>query len=302
MALNFIITVDTEADNQWAKDSSLSVNNLKFIPRFQNLCEKFGFVPTYLLTYEAATDPGFTSWLKGKVVQGLAEAGAHLHPWSTPPFDLPQDQQQKTFPSALDYKKLQDKLLTLTETIKNNLGVKPIVFRAGRWGISTEVIKVLGELGYLVDSSVTPFLNWQKLIDQAPESMNFSSAPFKAYSWGKLTEIPMTIVPVPRWRVRLGPLGNKLFYRKIWGRIFPTTEVKDLILAFKEAKKLGMPNFQLMTHSSELMVGGSIYNRTEEDLENFYQKLEGLFSFLKEQQVTPLPLSAAAKKTTEKEG
>ena len=53
----FIITVDTEADNQWADPVPKTTENIKFIPRFQALCDRFGFKPTYLCPYEMVKDP-----------------------------------------------------------------------------------------------------------------------------------------------------------------------------------------------------------------------------------------------------
>ena len=51
---NFIITVDTEGDNlwRWKKGEPITTNNVHFIPRFQELCEEFGFKPVYLTKYK----------------------------------------------------------------------------------------------------------------------------------------------------------------------------------------------------------------------------------------------------------
>ncbi len=294
MALKFIITVDTEADNQWRQDAPLSVENLKFAPRFQELCERFNFIPTYLLTYEVATDSTFMTWLKQKVGEGKADFGAHLHSWSNPPFKDEAEKSRQTFPCELAREELKAKMVTLTEAIKTNLGVAPTAFRAGRWGISDEVMSVLKELDYKVDSSVTPFINWHGLVKGAPQAMNFKSALTALYEWQGLTEVPMTIVPVPRWGFNFGPLGNKLFYKKVWGRIFSVTKVGDLEQAFKTAKQLKWPHFQFMTHSSELMPGGSIYNKTPEAVEEFYSKLEKLFTYLSAQGVRSVGLGAIA--------
>ena len=40
----FIITVDTEGDNLWSyhKEEEVKTQNSFYIPRFQELCEKFG--------------------------------------------------------------------------------------------------------------------------------------------------------------------------------------------------------------------------------------------------------------------
>ena len=44
--MKFIITVDTEADNQWENykkgvdNRNIAVSNIKFLPEFQKLCEQ----------------------------------------------------------------------------------------------------------------------------------------------------------------------------------------------------------------------------------------------------------------------
>lgn len=46
---HFIITVDTEGDNLWEykKGTPIGTENAKYLPRFQSLCEKYGFKPVY---------------------------------------------------------------------------------------------------------------------------------------------------------------------------------------------------------------------------------------------------------------
>lgn len=53
----FLITIDTEGDNLWQKHDSITTENARYLPRFQQLCEKYGFKPVYLTNYEMAIDP-----------------------------------------------------------------------------------------------------------------------------------------------------------------------------------------------------------------------------------------------------
>ena len=48
----FLITIDTEGDNLWAAPEAITTENSRWLPRFQQLCERFGFQPTYLTDYE----------------------------------------------------------------------------------------------------------------------------------------------------------------------------------------------------------------------------------------------------------
>ena len=68
MKRNFIITVDTEGDNQWSiyNGQSITTENANFIPRFQEMCEGFGFKPVYLVNYEMASIDFLLDYLKKK--------------------------------------------------------------------------------------------------------------------------------------------------------------------------------------------------------------------------------------------
>ena len=89
--MQLIITVDAEADNQWDVEAPQTTANLAAMPRFQRLCDRFGFPPTYLCTQEIVTSPNFRGTIAAYASDGRAEVGAHLHPWSTPPFDAAWD-------------------------------------------------------------------------------------------------------------------------------------------------------------------------------------------------------------------
>src|SRR3989344_3882509 len=159
--MHLIVTVDTEADDQWNQHVPLSVENVYALPRFQALCEKHGVVPTYFVTYEVANDPRAVALLKGWQDAGKAEIGAHLHPWTTPPLAA-EETNTRGFPSELPDETLRAKLSALTEKIQLSFGKRPTSYRAGRWGFDERQARLLKELGYIVDSSVTPGISWKK--------------------------------------------------------------------------------------------------------------------------------------------
>ena len=59
MKKSFIITIDTEGDNIWSRSIDVKVENAKYLIRFQNLCDKYGFKVTYLTNYEMAESKDF---------------------------------------------------------------------------------------------------------------------------------------------------------------------------------------------------------------------------------------------------
>ncbi len=60
----FLITIDTEGDNLWQKHDSITTENARYLPRFQQLCEKYGFKPVYLTNYEMAIDPFYIEFAR----------------------------------------------------------------------------------------------------------------------------------------------------------------------------------------------------------------------------------------------
>ena len=55
----FLITIDTEGDDLWSRPREITTRNAEFLPRFQQLCERYGFKPTWLVDYEMACCPVF---------------------------------------------------------------------------------------------------------------------------------------------------------------------------------------------------------------------------------------------------
>jgi hypothetical protein len=84
--MELTISIDTEADNQWEHGRELTVENIKFVPRFQDLFNKYQFKPTYLVTSEICEDLFAPKIFGDYLSEEKAEIGAHLHSWTTPPF------------------------------------------------------------------------------------------------------------------------------------------------------------------------------------------------------------------------
>ena len=57
----FLISIDTEGDNLWDWDekSPIGTLNSSYLPRFQELCDRYGFKPTYLSNWEMVSNPKF---------------------------------------------------------------------------------------------------------------------------------------------------------------------------------------------------------------------------------------------------
>ena len=154
------VTVDTEEDN-WGEynRSSYSVENLRRIPKLQQIFNARGIRPTYLISYPVAVSPTAIEILSGIASQGLCEIGTHPHPWNTPPLEENRTQINSyicNLPPALQYEKIR----ILTETIGANFGTRPTSYRSGRWGFNDDVVRSLIRLRYAVDTTIFPAWDW----------------------------------------------------------------------------------------------------------------------------------------------
>lgn len=197
--MKLIITIDTEEDNWQNYSSSRNpVTNIERIVQLQHIFDKFRVKPTYLITYPVAMNPRSVDVLKEILDTGKCEIGSHCHPWNTPPFEEEINEYNSmlcNLPEHLQYRKLK----CLHEVICQNFGVTPVSFRAGRWGFSDQVARSLIRLGYLVDTSVTPFTSWGDYKGADFSGFNvhhyrFDSEKFSAHQDGRrLLEVPATI-------------------------------------------------------------------------------------------------------------
>lgn len=130
----FLITLDTEEDNQWNPNQPPTTENAKYLPRFQELCEKYGFKPTWLTTYKMASDPFFVEYFRDKQNKGLCEIGMHLYAWNTPPnFKLPTKTNERSYLIEYPEDIMDAKIATITEFMTNKFDCKIKVILDKKW-------------------------------------------------------------------------------------------------------------------------------------------------------------------------
>ena len=322
MNLKFILTIDTEGDNQWDHGRELTVENIKFLPRFQNLCEKYLIKPTYLVTSEVCEDSFakeiFTDYLSGD----KAEIGTHLHSWTTPPFldvdGYRYNDPHHAFATELPEDLLTQKLKNITSQIENTFGRAPSSFRSGRFGFDENMARILTDNSYLVDSSVTPYSSWtvNKGLpggNGGPDFLNSTPFPYEYNSAnGSLIEIPVTILPT-RFPLNssktmagyyfrnvdnnmLLKVFRKLLFRNqpLWLRPHEWMKIGLFDELLNEAAKIKLPYIVMMFHSSELMPGCSIYRTDKDSIERLYDLLERFFVLLNNKKIESVSLTEAA--------
>ena len=320
--MKLIVTVDTEADNQWDYHGTVSLENLSRLPRFQALCERFGFVATYLLASEVLQDRETVRRLRRWQDEGRAEVGAHLEPWTTPPLmALEKDNPGlQIFPSALPAPWFERKLQTLTEGIAMCFASPPRSFRAARWGFSAPMVGALCQQGYRVDCSVTPKTSWAaERGDSVSDGPDYRRAPATPYRLSGrdvclpgdsgLWEAPMTVLytgPMAREgskaarRFSLLPesagkrLLDRVVFRTKWLRISPASRRGDWRAIHRAALRSGMEVLEFMIHSSELAPGTSPLTPSRSEAEGVFRRLEEMFGDFRALGVEGCTLSALA--------
>lgn len=307
--MDLLITIDTEEDDAWSGRQQITTENVLFIRRFQDLCERFGYRPTWLTDEPILQDSRFVQALGSSVAAGEAEIGAHLHPWSCAPFpgDVLPDQREQIYPHELTEAEFRAKMERIVGLIARGFGTAPVSYRAGRWGFVGAHIPWLLDLGISVDCSVTPHISWQRYPGRRGGSggIDFRGAPTVPY-WldpgdilrpgtGQMLELPLTVsylrgpfgspgLQEVGDRLRYTPLG-KVLQRVGWTAIpfrpWPGRSTETLLGFLAEGERTNRPYLMLMFHSSELMPGGSPYNPDESSVERMYLQLELLFDALR---------------------
>jgi hypothetical protein len=295
----FIITIDTEGDNLWQNHSQIKTENARFLPRFQSLCEKYNFKPVWLTNYEMAVDPVYVEFAKDVITRGQGEVGMHLHAWNSPPEHDLTDDDWRWKPYLIEFPDtiLREKVLFMTHLLEETFQTKMLSHRAGRWAFDSRYAKLLIELGYQVDCSVTPRVNWRnaKGAPQGNGGTDYQNFPDHAYfidenAINRPGNSPLLEVPMSTQYKHSGWLNTvKQTYDRMRGKyrspsvnwLRPAGGNADQMIAVAE-KCLSQGNdyVEFMLHSSEFMPGGSPTFKNEADIEGLYQDLEKLFAWL----------------------
>lgn len=301
----FIITIDTEGDNLWAKPRQITTENAAYLPRFQALCERFQFKPVYLTTYEMATCDAFVEFARDVAARGAGEIGMHLHAWNSPPLYALTDDDFHYQPYLIEYPApvMKEKIKTLTRLLEDRFDQQMVSHRAGRWAFDGRYASMLLDAGYRVDCSVTPGVDWSGN-PGAPGrkgGSDFTHFPHRPYFFSPtdisqptnaaLLEVPMTVrlsllyrklpcayrLPLVRWAAKkIAPAPRWLCPTALHER-----HNFNAMLELARRKRLaGASHMEFLLHSSELMPGGSPAYRSTSDIDRLYEHIEILFDEL----------------------
>jgi hypothetical protein len=188
------VVVDTEEEFDWKAPSPYSranvhVTAMREIERGQALFDRYGVKPTYVVDYPVATQRDGYAPLKAILDRGGCTVGAHLHPWVNPPY-TEEVCERNSFASNLGPELESAKLRVLCDAIGESFGVKPLMYKAGRYGIGRATTAILESFGFESDNSVNPHMDFSN--QHGPNFEAYDARPFLFGQSRWLLELPCT--------------------------------------------------------------------------------------------------------------
>ncbi len=282
----FSIVIHTEEEFDWSGGFNRNNNQMTHGKELTKMCQRMldlGCCITF------AMDWPFINSQEGKeLVQYMrdnysdqVEFATHLHPWVNPPFDEPQSQvgnidEVLSYPGNLPFDIERAKLALLTDKIESVSGTRPTTYLAGRYGVGENTYKILSELGYKVDVSISPFADFSH--QYGP---NFSTFDNQTVIKEGITCIPHSsgyisyINALSDWLNKdasnLHKLNNNIVGKIIF-RLLGVERVrlspegfnsKQMIKLTNSLIRIGIKRLIYSFHSSSSKVGGSPYSHIE---------------------------------------
>ncbi len=290
-----MVVIDTEEEFDWTQPfsrSAIGTESLRYQARAQDIFDRYGLVPTYVVDYPVATSP-HAGTLHDFSKTRRCHIGAHLHPWVNPPYQE-QVTTWNSYPGNLGAELEERKLTELTQAIEQGFGARPILYKAGRYGVGPYTAGILRRLGYEIDLSVVPHTSFSS--DGGPDFVGLHDTPYWIGPDRSLFEIPLSrgftglgarlgprhfqnFVSPPLSRLHLAGIGARLHLLE---RLTLTPEgfaLNDLKRLTRAMRNQGHSIFSLTYHSPSLLPGCTPYVRTETDLAAFLQCIEGYLAF-----------------------
>lgn len=289
-----LVVIDTEEEFDWSRPfdrANDSVEAMADVGRLQEVFDEFGIVPTYVIDHPVASKPEGYRLLKEYAEDGRATIGAHLHPWVSPPHEE-QVCAHNSYPgnlvSALERRKLE----ALTATITENLGTRPTIYKAGRYGLGPSSVATLAELGFEIDLSLCPPFDFSD--DGGPDYSRYDARPYWTGDG---------ILGLPTTGAFVGYLGGgarsaysiarrpALAWTRLPGILSRLGAVERLFLspegyAFEDLARLtrflaarGIRTFSFSLHSPSARPGCTPYVKDERELHEFLGTCRRYFEF-----------------------
>jgi hypothetical protein len=314
-----VVVVDTEAEFNWEREQprrAMGVTSVKCQAPTLRIFERYGVRPTFVLDYPVSSTPEGYEFIRDLHRAGICEIGAHLQPWDTPPL-VEEATDENSYPGNLPYELEHEKLTRLTQVICENVGVRPRIYKAGRYGVGHRTAQILAKLGYEIDVSVVPGTDLSR--NFGPDFSQCGARPYWFGSGPALLEIPLSI----GYTGLLAPTGP-MAYVLTMNEQLKALHVPGILarlglieritltpegISFAEQRRLtrallrkGHRVFSFTYHSPSLAPGNTPYVRSEADLRAFLRRIEEYLDFFMSElggrAATPFEIKALAEQCT----
>jgi hypothetical protein len=312
-----VVVVDTEAEFDWARQKprrAMGMTSVKRQAQTLPIFERYGVRPTFVLDYPVSSTPEGYEFIRDLHRSGICEIGAHLQPWDNPPF-VEQRTDENSYPGNLPFELEREKLVQLTRTIADNIGIRPRIYKAGRYGVGQATAQILAELGYEIDVSVVPGTDLRRKF--GPDFSHCGARPYWFGADPALLEIPLSI-----GYTGLLALSGSIAYMLTMNERLKALHVPGILarlglverialtpegISFAEQRRLtlallrkGHRVFSFTYHSPSLAPGNTPYVRSEADLRAFLRRIEQYLDFftgeLGGRAATPFEIKALAER------
>ncbi|MBB5687020.1 WalW protein [Sphingobium boeckii] len=280
----FVIFGDAEEEFDWNAPfarTNIATSAIASLPEATRRFNDHGAIPCYMVDYPVVDNPRSATILRAMADGDACDIGTQLHPWVNPPFD--EDiSDRNSFTGNLPRPLQRAKLHALTDRIEQATGQRPIIYRAGRYGIGEHTADLLIEAGYRLDVSVRALFDYR-----AAGGADFSHHPI--WPWhvaGPLWEAPLTAAWLGGLRrfpgLHASPaLRGPLARLGLLNRIALTPEdmpLPDVLEAIRILLGAGHRLFSLSFHTPSVEIGHTPYVRDAADLKRFWAWWDGVFA------------------------
>ena len=313
----FTVSVDVEEGWDWTKalpTSNFNTANAEHLCGFHQFLLSLQAAATYFCTYAMLDDKGSCWHLNQLAKNDRVEMAAHLHPWCNPPFNeggqgTISDHDSYLF--HLPKQVVHAKVKALKQKFIDCLGAEPKSFRSGRWGTSREVLAILAEEDFDVDSSLLAFyateyfdcgslpsqphyadttqqngapnsnLAKNKSLISMPASGGYAGF-FSKPSFNKAHARQKRFNHLIGRKIQASAIASKLGLQK---QIFLSPELstlKDMRSLCNRMLAQGDWFFHLSLHSSSLEPGKNQYVHCEADKQRLYDRIAGVIEYLRQ--------------------
>lgn len=294
-----VISIDVEPDSSinWQYSNPITFKGVDVGVRqvLHPLFVKHKVSPTYLINNVVLEDQHSVEVFS--TLPYSYELGTHLHPEFIQPLKTVDFYGgSKGVANCIDYPPSteHEKIKSITHLFKECFGYCPVSYRGGRFSARPSTLKSLRSLGYLVDSSVTPYVLWddstrksildyREAIKQPAYTPNFMVS--SNDSKNHIFEVPISIVPTNRLPLPKRLLNPRLLRTKnIWLRPSSTSfkELKALV-DYYENRFIhnGFLTLNMMFHNVEVLPYNSPYSATQAQTKAILFRLERFIDYLK---------------------